>query len=131
MPNVPNSADRSAASRSMPPIAERVRQRLVVAGQAFDRRFGASRPRKKRTKDALLLAPLDSTAGNPAVAREQTCLRMVFRELGDAHRRYRVRTGIPGTPALRAAAHAFKQEPSVVSLIPVAAYLDELGILAW
>jgi hypothetical protein len=56
---------------------------------------------------------------------------MVFRELGDAHRRYRTRTGEAGTPALRAAARAFKSEPSFGSLVPVAAFLDELGILAW
>jgi hypothetical protein len=56
---------------------------------------------------------------------------MIFRELGDAHRRYRLRTRIPGTPALRAAAYAFKQEPSVLSLVPVAAFLDDLGILPW
>jgi hypothetical protein len=32
---------------------------------------------------------------------------------------------------LREATTAFKQEPSLLSLVPVAAFLDDLGILAW
>jgi hypothetical protein len=68
---------------------------------------------------------------HPLHARERACLRAVFFELGDAHRRYRVTTGQVVTPALRAATSAFKQEPSLISLVPVAAFLDELGILAW
>jgi hypothetical protein len=63
--------------------------------------------------------------------RERACLRRVFRELGDAHRRYRAETGQAGTPALRAAARAFKQDPTVPSLVTVAAFIDELGILGW
>jgi hypothetical protein len=109
-------------------IDERVRKRLAVASMALDRRSSAARPRgRKRSRTP------DST-GAPSeaeLARENASLRMVFRELGDAHRRYRTRTGEAGTPALRAAARAFKSEPSFGSLVPVAAFLDELGILAW
>jgi hypothetical protein len=64
-------------------------------------------------------------------ARERACMRAVFHELGDAHRGYRTRTGNTVSPALRAATAAFKLEPSLLSLVPVAAFLDELGILAW
>ena len=131
MPKAPGSPDRSASTPAPPSISDRVRQRLVVAGLAFDRRLGATRPKPRRRKDTALPAPPPAVAADPFHARERACLRMVFRELGDAHRRYRVRTGQVGTPALRAAAHAFKQEPSVLSLVPVAAFLDELGILAW
>jgi hypothetical protein len=101
---------------------------LAAAGAAFDRRHGASRPKGRRK-------PLSTLAGNDATEtarrRERACLRSVFLELGDAHRRYRMQTGRSGTPALREAAHAFKRKPSVDSLVPVAAFLDELGILAW
>ena len=129
MPSVPGSRDQSAAP--LPPIAERVRQRLLLAGLAFDRRLGAARPRRRPRKEQPAPVPPLTLPSDPGLNRERACLRVVFRELGDAHRRYRVRTGIPGTPALRAAAHAFKQEPSAISLVPVAAFLDELGILAW
>ncbi|HEY7682056.1 MAG TPA: hypothetical protein VH879_05400 [Gemmatimonadales bacterium] len=82
-------------------------------------------------KEPPAAVPPRPIPADPALARERACLRMIFRELGDAHRRYRLRTRIPGTPALRAAAYAFKQEPSVLSLVPVAAFLDDLGILPW
>lgn len=107
-------------------IDERVRKRLAVAALALDRRSGAARPRgRKRARTP------DAVPSETDLARENASLRMVFRELGDAHRRYRTRTGEAGTPALRAAARAFKSEPSFGSLVPVAAFLDELGILAW
>jgi hypothetical protein len=81
----------------------------------------------RRRKDAAI----SGRDADSVHQRERACLRTVFREMGDAHRRYRAQTGQAGTPALRAAAFAFKREPSVLSLIPVAAFLDELGILAW
>lgn len=120
-------------SRSIPssdPLTERVRQRLLAAGQAFDRRERATRPKSRQRKSSLsLAAPLSRDADS--LGRERACLRSVFRELGEAHRRYRTQTGLAGTPALRAAARAFKEAPSVGSLVPVAAFLDELGVLAW
>ncbi len=125
-------ADASEASRSGPslePITRRVVERLAAAGAAFDRRHGASRPKAGRKKPLATLA--GNAAADTARRRERACLRSVFLELGDAHRRYRMQTGRSGTPALREAAHAFKREPSVDSLVPVVAFLDELGILAW
>jgi len=116
-----------------PPIdvlADRVRSRLNVVGQAFDRRAAASRPRNRRSKAPRQAEGALSTS-ETLHARERACLRAVFHELGDAHRTYRARTGQNVTPALRAATSAFKLEPSLISLVPVAAFLDELGILAW
>jgi hypothetical protein len=122
--------DTSRSSRPAPandPLTERVRNRLLLAGESFDRRRRASRPASRRRKLAVgVAAPLAGDDG-----RERACLRSVFRELGEAHRRYRTRTGVAGTPALRAAARAFKEAPSLGSLVPVAAHLDELGVLAW
>ena len=131
MPETSGTSDHTDSTPATPSIAERVNTRLIVAGLALDRRTGASRPKTKRRKVSTLVsdpavAPLD-----PIHARERACLRIVFRDLGDAHRRYRARTGQVGTAALRAAANAFKVDQSVVSLVPVAAFLDELGILAW
>ena len=131
MPELTGSTDGAAPGSALPGIADRVGERLILAGLAFDRRHGASRPKRRRIKETAptLLNPAADL--DPVRARERACLRIVFRDLGDTHRRYRTRTGQPGTPALRAAAYAFKAEPSVVSLVPVAAFLDELGILAW
>lgn len=122
-----------SSSRPFPssdPLTERVRSRLLLAGQSFDRRQRASLPGPRRRKRGGSLEAVPS--GERSVeGRERACLRSVFRELGEAHRRYRTRTGLAGTPALRAAARAFKESPSLGSLVPVAAMLDELGVLAW
>jgi len=130
-----DATDAPSSSRPAPSpesIAERVAQRLALAGLAIDRRSRASRPRAGRRRSTTTPPPATSPATDDAARRrERACLRSVFRELGDAHRHYRTQTGTPGTPALREAAYAFKREPSVASLVPVAAFLDELGILAW
>lgn len=123
-------ADTPDASNPLPPagpIAERVAERLDRAGQAFDRRNGAIRPKRKTTGVSLA----SQNEADAFARRELACLRSVFSELGDAHRRYRNQTGRPGTPALRAAAEAFKLAPSTGSLLPVAVFIDDLEILAW
>ena len=131
MPDRSELPDHSPPAPSLPSITARVRERLIIAGLAFDRRLGASRPKARRPREVSPEAPPSAIEASPSDMRERACLRMVFRELGDTHRRYRARTALSGTPALRAAAYAFKQEPSLLSLVPVAAYLDEIGILAW
>jgi hypothetical protein len=131
MPDAPESADLATPNGAPAHLADRVQQRLDLAGLAFDRRAAASRPPTRPRKSRPPAAATLLTPAAPLDPRERACLRMVFRDLGDTHRRYRARTGQVGTPALRAAAQAFKQEPSVASLVPVAAFLDELGILVW
>lgn len=116
--------DKSAVpGRSPSPgsLDARVEARLAQAGAAFDRRARAARPGRGRGKPSM-----------PAPAeRERATLRAVFHELGEAHRAYRARTGGTVTPALRDATTAFKAQPSALTLVGVAAFLDELGILAW
>ena len=65
------------------------------------------------------------------MSREVRALRIVFRELGETHRQYRRRTQAPVSIPLRSAAIAFKQEPSLMSLVPVAGFLDDMHLLAW
>ncbi len=112
-------------------LQARLRERLDRAGRAFDRRTAASRPTRRRSGLKLVGSAVPEGPAELQLARERACLRAVFHELGDAHRRYRRRTGNSLTPALRAATDAFKLEPSTLSLLPVAAFLDEMGILAW
>lgn len=120
-----------APDPSLQNLQARVRERLDRAGRAFDRRAAASRPPRRRTKLKLLQETVPEGTGDLQHLRERACLRAVFHELGDAHRLYRRRTGNSLSPALRAATDAFKLEPSVLSLVPVAAFLEEMGILRW
>jgi hypothetical protein len=128
MTDLPTTPDSSAP---VPPLAERLRRRLNAAGVAFDRRHVASRPKARRRATSDAEAHASPTEADLLHRRERACLRDVFLELGDVHRRYRARTGLAGTPALRAAAQAFKLDPTPGSLIPVVAQLDELHLLTW
>ncbi|MGH7527932.1 MAG: hypothetical protein ACREMX_14655 [Gemmatimonadales bacterium] len=110
------------------PLSDRVRARVAEVALTLDDRSRASRPRSKR--------PRRQKAGvQPAVAPQMTTevrsLRRVFHELGTAYRQHRRQTGQHVSPAVRDAAIAFKQAPSLKSLVVVAAFLDEDGILAW
>jgi hypothetical protein len=55
----------------------------------------------------------------------------VFNELAVTHRQFRLRSGQHASPALREAAQAFKESPSIPSLVAVAAFLEEDGLLEW
>jgi hypothetical protein len=102
------------------PLIDRVRERVALAGAKPGRRSTPSRSGAKQ----LGLRAADTQ-------QEATSLRRVFRDLGETHRAYRRRTGEPGLPALRDAAYAFQRDPNLTSLVTVASFLDELGILGW
>jgi hypothetical protein len=55
----------------------------------------------------------------------------VFNELAVTHRQFRMRSGQHASSALREAAQAFKESPSIPSLVAVAAFLEEDGLLEW
>lgn len=127
--NTPHSPGPQPAE---PPHAlmERVRARVAEVGLALDRR--STVPRRVGRAGGQRPAAAASAAGSTIKGeREARSLRLVFLELGDAHRQYRLRTGQHGSPALREAAFAFKRAPSLTSLAVVAGMLDELGILGW
>ena len=120
------------------PLAQRVQARVAEVGLALDQRARASRPRAKRSKPlktdasppkAALLQ--SSTAHTPAPTREASSLRRVFNELAITHRQFRLRSGQHASPALRDAARVFKEAPSFPSLVMVAAFLEEDGLLEW
>src|SRR3990172_6234111 len=113
------------------PLAERVQARVAEVGLALDQRARASRPRAKRAKPPkteLLQAPRAQT---PAPTREASSLRRVFNELAITHRQFRLRSGQHASPELRDAARVFKEAPSFPSLVLVAAFLEEDGLLEW
>jgi len=118
----------SASADSRQPLAERVHDRVVAARRALERRDRAVQPRLPRRRPRR--APPPAEPGSPE-REELRALRSVFRELGVAHRSYRQRTGAVIEPELRAAAEAFKRAPSLVALVPVAGFLEELDLLTW
>lgn len=68
---------------------------------------------------------------SPESQSEARSLRRVYRELRGTYREYRKQTGRSSVPALREAVHAFKQGPSLTSLVGVAAFLDDRSLLPW
>jgi len=126
MTNNPISAPGDTAGDSHSSLTERVRNRVAEVDHSLDQRPGSTRRRARSTK-----ASSAARAAPSQLDRSTRSLRRVFHELGATHREYRQRTGQRVPPDLREAAHAFKREPSLTSLVTVAGYLDELGILAW
>ena len=68
---------------------------------------------------------------NSEALRERRSLRRVYRELRGTYRKHRRQSGQTALPELREAVHAFKRGPSLTSLVSVAIFLDERGLLAW
>jgi len=112
-------------------LLDRVREQVEDADRRLVRRDFARQPRIRRRIGRPRSGPAPGTPARPRLTREVRALREVFTDLGEAHRRYRQRTGDHVSPGLRAAALAFKQAPSLGSLVPVAAFLDELALLEW
>jgi hypothetical protein len=62
---------------------------------------------------------------------ERRALRRVYGELRTTYQTHRRKTGGAPLPALREAVHAFKREPTLDSLVGVAAFLDDRSLLSW
>jgi hypothetical protein len=127
MPNLPSPTNGSHPDDLPENLRERVLARVTLARMAVDRRAKASRPKSKPRRAA---APVSADSPSVDEIRESESLKKVFREMGISYRRYRSQTGDPVTPGLRDAAYNFRAEPSLTSLVAVAAYLDELDLLS-
>lgn len=121
MSNAATPSNESGLTPAQRSLLERVRARVQTVHYALQRR------------DNMAVPPAGASAGGGAapLTHEMRALRLVYHTLGQEHRRYRERTGQSVPPALKAAALAFKREPSLVSLVPVAGFLDDLGLLKW
>ncbi len=117
-PDNSHSSDRRRLSRSERSLLERLRTRLDATQRALQRR------------DADSSLPPGAAPARPE-SLELRALKVVYGKLGRSHRRYRERTGERVPAPLQAAARAFRQEPSVFTLVPVAGYLEDLGLLKW
>ncbi len=124
-----NPAQPGTSTDAAHPLAQRVQARVAEVGLALDQRARASRPRAKRSR--RVVSPTENGTQAPAHSREASSLRRVFNELAITHRQFRLRSGQHSSPALRDAARAFKEAPSFPTLVTVAAFLDEDGLLEW
>jgi hypothetical protein len=114
MPKSPPKSSGLQSSDLPQTLTDRVLAQVAEARLAIERSPGAARGKAKRD----------------AVKVEALSLRRVFRDMGISYRRYRKETGEPVMPDLRAAAYHFQAEPNLTSLVTVAGYLDELGLLS-
>jgi hypothetical protein len=111
-------------------LTDRVLARVADASFALDRRATATRPKAQRRSRVARPSPESTASKTTEQLREDRSLRRVFREMGVSYRRYRKQTGEPVTPGLRDAAYKFRADPSLTSLVAVAAFLDELDLLS-
>jgi hypothetical protein len=128
MPNHPPSTKSGSAASSTDSLTDRVAARVIDARLAIERRASGSHSSPRGRKPVSPAGGGDSAAAGEQ--RETQSLRRVFRDLGVSYRRYRSQTGKPVVPELREAAYRFRADPSLASLVAVAAYLDELDLLS-
>ena len=124
MSKTPPQRNGSASTEMPQELTDRVAERVVTARLALERQAGTTRRRTSRRPDP------SADPRTAAEERETQSLKQVFREMGVSYRRYRSQTGGPVTPGLRDAAYRFRADPSLTSLVAVAAYLDELDLLS-
>jgi hypothetical protein len=106
-------------------LTDRVLAQVEAAQRAIVRRTNATRPKVRRGQ----ARPDGAVSAGSEAGQEVESLQRVFRNLGVLYRRHRKRTGGPLVPGLRDAAYNFRAEPSLGSLVVVAAFLDELQLL--
>ena len=108
-------------------LTARVLARVNNARRAVDRRANATRPRSRRRRPS---PPASHTSPNSEEILGSQALRRVFHDFGISYRRNRSQTGGRVTPGLRDASYYFRANPSLTSLVAVAAFLDELDLLS-
>jgi hypothetical protein len=116
---------RQGPAQSRETLTARVQALVENARVAVDRRGNATRPKSRR--QPLSLPSPDSQSVEEM--REFQSLQRVFREMGLSYRRYRRHSRTAPVPGVRDAAYNFRAEPSLTSLVAVAACLDKLDLL--
>ena len=127
MPNLPLNSSSSFSDDPSETLTDRIAARVISARLALEQQPRSGRPRPKRSAS---VARVPADAGNKGELRETQSLHRVFRDLGVTYRSYRSQTKTPVVPGLRDAAYRFRADPSLESLVAVAAYLDELDLLS-
>lgn len=131
MPSIPSRASDMTPVNPRRTLTDRVKSRVSAARQALDRPetgtgSKSGRPRRKPAARAVPDLP-----GTSEADRQARSLRRVYHEMKTTYQRYRRETGRPALPELREAVQAFKRGPSLTSLVGVATFLDDRGLLGW
>lgn len=128
MSNIQSPSISSRSGELPETLNDRVVARVSKARLVIEQRATAARSRASRRRQAHGAQAPDSKSEGEV--REVESLKRVFRDLGISYRRYRSQSGDPVIPGLRDAAYGFRAEPSLASLLAVAAYLDQLDLLS-
>jgi len=130
------SNDRTNGSNSAPrspslTLSDRVKGRVSEARLALDHGASKTASKSKRPRPTRSARAATQLKAGSDDERETQSLEQVYGELRTTYQRYRRETGKPSVPALREAVQAFKLGPSLTSLVSVATFLDDRGLLAW
>lgn len=112
-------------------LTDRVKNRVTEARRGLDQRTAGGGPKSKRLRATRLSRPTSRLTEVTDADHDTRSLRRVYGELKTTYQQYRRETGRPPLPELRDAVHAFKRGPSLTSLVGVASFLDDRGLLAW
>jgi len=130
MSSNPSSSSDLTPVNSRRTLTDRVKSRVTEARQALDGPQTSIGSRSKRPRRKALRAVSD-LPGTSEAERQTRSLRRVYHEMKTTYQRYRRETGRPALPELREAVQAFKRGPSLTSLVGVATFLDDRGLLGW
>lgn len=112
-------------------LSDRVKGRVSEARLALDHGARKASPKAKGLRPTRLARTASHLKAGLQDERDTRSLEQVYFELRSTYQRYRRETGKPPVPELRDAVHAFKLGPSLTSLVSVATFLDDRGLLAW
>jgi hypothetical protein len=126
----PDRSDSTPKSPSQT-LSDRVKGRVSEARLSLDQGGSRAVPKAKGLRPARPARPASHLKAGSQDERDTRSLEQVYFELRATYQRYRRETGKPPVPELRDAVHAFKLGPSLTSLVSVATFLDDRGLLAW
>lgn len=131
MSSNPSSSSESNPVNPRRTLTDRVKTRVTEARLALEHpaRSTGSKPKGPRRKRPA--RPASDLPGTSDSERQTRSLRRVYFEMKTTYQRYRRETGRPALPELREAVQAFKRGPSLTSLVGVATFLDDRGLLGW
>ena len=121
----------STPTNPSPTLSDRVKGRVSEARLALDHGVRKTSPKSKGLRPTRLARAASQLKVGSQDERDTRSLEQVYFELRSTYQRYRRETGKPSVPELRDAVHAFKLGPSLTSLVSVATFLDDRGLLAW
>lgn len=131
MASNPSSASDLTPVNPRKTLTDRVNSRVTEARLALDHPARSTSAKSKRPRRKPSPRPAADLPGTAEAERQTRSLRRVYHEMKTTYQRYRRETGRPAVPELREVVQAFKRGPSLTSLVGVATFLDDRGLLGW